>query len=163
MTVAPPKPAPNRALAAFRRARRGAAGENNAYVLLAGLKPQPTFSLLARVQKGLPASALERLREATGLGAAELLAALDLPERTWARRRKSGRLDPAESDRLLRLARVFAAALGLFDGDPRLAREWLSEPRRALGGRVPFALVVTELGAREVEALIGRIEHGVVG
>ena len=56
---------------------------------------------------------------------------------------------------------VFGRALELFEGDSRAAERWLSSPKRALGGAVPYELAETEAGAREVEALIGRIEHGV--
>ena len=35
------------------------------------------------------------------------------------------------------------------------------QKQKALGEKVPLELLVTELGAREVEALIGRLEHGV--
>jgi putative toxin-antitoxin system antitoxin component (TIGR02293 family) len=66
-----------------------------------------------------------------------------------------------ESDRLLRAGRVFGRALELFDGDTNAARNWLSKPQPALGGGVPLELAETEVGAREVEAAIGRIEHGV--
>ncbi len=41
------------------------------------------------------------------------------------------------------------------------AIRWLKRPNRALGGIAPIAALDTELGAREVENLIGRLEHGV--
>jgi len=56
---------------------------------------------------------------------------------------------------------VFRRALQLFDGDTKAARRWLSNPQPALGGAIPLKLAETEVGAREVEAAIGRIEHGV--
>ena len=56
---------------------------------------------------------------------------------------------------------VFGRALKLFEGDSRAAERWLSSPKRALGGAVSSELAETEAGAREVEALIGRLEHGV--
>lgn len=152
-----------RDLAAFRRAVRDRRGEGNEYVLLLGLKAQPAFSLLARLERGIEVGALERLREALGVSSAELLETLGIPERTWARRRREGRLDRDESDRLLRVARIYGRALELLDFDAVVTRAWLGEPRRALGGKVPRELLATELGAREVEALLGRIEHGVVG
>ena len=57
--------------------------------------------------------------------------------------------------------RVFGRALELFEGDSQAAERWLSSPRAALGGATPLELAKTEAGAREVEALIGRLEHGV--
>jgi putative toxin-antitoxin system antitoxin component (TIGR02293 family) len=41
------------------------------------------------------------------------------------------------------------------------ARRWLSSPQVGLGGAVPLAFAATEVGAREVEDLLGRIEFGV--
>jgi putative toxin-antitoxin system antitoxin component (TIGR02293 family) len=60
------------------------------------------------------------------------------------------------------VARVFARALALFDGDADQARAWLSAPQPALGGMPPLVLARTDLGAREVEALVDRLEHGVL-
>jgi putative toxin-antitoxin system antitoxin component (TIGR02293 family) len=59
------------------------------------------------------------------------------------------------------VSRIFARALGLFDGDRDAANQWLSSPQRPLGGSVPLTLTRTEVGALEVERLIGRLEHGV--
>ena len=41
------------------------------------------------------------------------------------------------------------------------ARQWLTSPQYGLGGAVPLEYAETEVGAREVEDLLGRIEHGV--
>ena len=81
--------------------------------------------------------------------------------RTLDRRKREGHLLPEESDRLLRVSRVFGKALELFEGDPKSAREWLSAPQTALGGAVPLDMARTDIGALEVEALAGRLEHGV--
>ena len=37
---------------------------------------------------------------------------------------------------------------------------WLKHPNRALGGLVPVAAIDTELGARQVESILGRIAYG---
>ena len=66
-----------------------------------------------------------------------------------------------ESDRLLRAGRVFGRAIELFDGDAEAARSWLAAPQAVFGGVVPWDLARTDLGAREVEFAIGRIEQGV--
>ncbi len=41
------------------------------------------------------------------------------------------------------------------------ARRWLTSPQVGLGGAVPLDYAETEVGAREVEDLLGRIEYGV--
>ena len=58
-------------------------------------------------------------------------------------------------------ARVFGRAIELFEGDAGAARRWLSSPQTVLGGAVPWDLARTEIGSREVDSAIGRIEHGV--
>jgi putative toxin-antitoxin system antitoxin component (TIGR02293 family) len=51
--------------------------------------------------------------------------------------------------------------LGLFDGDREEARVWLTSPRQTLNEDSPLEFASTEVGAREVEDLIGRLERGV--
>jgi putative toxin-antitoxin system antitoxin component (TIGR02293 family) len=69
-------------------------------------------------------------------------------------------MDRAESDRLVRYARLFARASEALGGHAG-ARSWLVEPARAFHGECPLDYADTEIGAREVEALLGRLEHGV--
>ncbi len=49
----------------------------------------------------------------------------------------------------------------VFDGREALAQEWLRSPNPALGNEVPLIRAATEEGAREVEAILIRLEHGV--
>ncbi len=87
---------------------------------------------------------------------------VQIAPRTLSRRKEEGRLQPDESDRLLRVSRLVGRALELFEGDLETARKWLSTPLRSLRGKAPLELVKTEVGAQEVEALIGRLEHGII-
>jgi putative toxin-antitoxin system antitoxin component (TIGR02293 family) len=132
------------------------------YAALVGLRSEDPIGIFKSVQKGLRYSAVERLQKNSGLATADLAEALVITPRTLTRRKEEGRLEPEESDRVLRLARVLGKALELFEGDVPQAREWLSRPQRALGGQRPLALARTDLGAREVEALADRLEHGVL-
>ena len=90
----------------------------------------------------------------------EISAALDLPLRTFSRRKRECRLSADESDRLFRLARIAARAAEVL-GDEDKASRWLHRPNRALAGERPVALLDTDLGARQVEDVLGRIEYGV--
>lgn len=121
----------------------------------------PLLDAVRLVGRGLPWSALERFRGAAGWSLAELAPLIQVPVRTLDRRRRERRLRPDESDRLVRLARVFQQALALFEGDAVGARQWLGAPVPAFAGLTPLELVTTDPGAREVEALIGRLEHGI--
>ena len=122
---------------------------------------QPLQHLIRQIETGLPYSELEKLAETSGLGAPEIAAAIGIPSRTLARRKISGRLASDESERLVRFSRIFDMALGLFERDRGAALQWLTARRRALGGETALAHLRTEVGAREVENLIGRLEHGV--
>lgn len=91
----------------------------------------------------------------------DALVLVNIPSRTLTRRKREGRFHEDESDRLVRASRLFGRALSLFEGNRDAAKHWLSAPQRALGGAVPFVLARTEVGALEVERLMGRLEHGV--
>ena len=110
---------------------------------------------------GFSYDAFEQLRENAGLSADDVAAWLQLAPRTLTRRKQQRSFAPDESDRILRAARVLRRAIELFDGDREAAAEWLKTPQRALAGIAPLDVARTEVGARDVENLIGRIEHGV--
>jgi putative toxin-antitoxin system antitoxin component (TIGR02293 family) len=88
---------------------------------------------------------------------------LIIADRTLERRIAQGeRLKIDEADGLLRLLRVRDHAVRVFDKTD-LAEEWLRSPNPELEGEIPMAMAATDLGAREVEAVLTRIEHGVFG
>ena len=91
---------------------------------------------------------------------AELAEALDIPERTLARRKREGILSREESAKLLRLARVAARAAEVFE-DLDLALAWLKTPLAALEDAAPISVLDTDIGAESVMDTLGRIEHGV--
>jgi putative toxin-antitoxin system antitoxin component (TIGR02293 family) len=133
----------------------------NRYVALLGMKALKTDDLLKKVQDGFVFDVFEHLTKNIALPPRELAVVVQISSRTLDRRRERGRLEPAESDRILRVSRVFAAAIELFEGDAVAARRWMLQKQKALGEKRPLDLLGTELGARDVEALIGRLEHGV--
>lgn len=145
----------------FRHSLAAGTAESNSYVMLLGLDPVDSRQLLRCAEEGLPYGAFERLVSNTSLPSEEALALVNIPRRTLTRRKREGRFHEDESDRLLRASRIVARALALFEGDREAANRWLSEPQRALGGETPLAFARTEVGALEVERLIGRLEHGV--
>jgi putative toxin-antitoxin system antitoxin component (TIGR02293 family) len=111
------------------------------------------------IREGFPPAVVEELMRASGLTLKELAAALDLSPRSLQRRRRSGRLARYESDRLYRLARIVALA-NQYLGNHVRAMRWLKHPNRALGGIAPLTAIDTELGARQVENVLGRIAYG---
>lgn len=151
---------PSRDVLAFGKARRGGA-RAHAYATLLGFRAYDAPTLLEELEKGFDYRSFDHLQRNLGLSAAGLAQAVGIRPRTLTRRREEGRLRPDESDRLLRISRLFGRALEMFEEDARAARDWLASPQRALGSVTPLDLARTELGAREVERLIGRLEHGV--
>lgn len=126
-----------------------------------GRRAPTATELRDRVRTGLPYQSLESIRERLNLTLPEAAVVLHVPLRTLARRRHGRKLDADESDRLYRLARIAAQAVGVLGTDEKAAM-WLRRPNRALNGEVPLALLDTDLGARQIEDVLGRIEHGVV-
>jgi putative toxin-antitoxin system antitoxin component (TIGR02293 family) len=86
--------------------------------------------------------------------------ALVVPKRTLARRKAANEhLTVEETDKALRLERIAAQAEGVF-GEPEKAQRWLRKPKRELKGETPLAYLASEAGARVVEEMLFRIEHG---
>ena len=132
------------------------------FVSLIGLKVFDPIEIVMLVARGLPFNALTRFQRNTLLSTSDIGELVAIKPRTLHRRKEQGRLAPDESDRLLRATRVFAKTLELFEGDADATRRWLRAPAKALGGETPLRLSQTDLGAREVEALIDRLERGVL-
>ncbi len=83
-----------------------------------------------------------------------------VPKPTLARRVKSKRLSSEESSKVVRVARVWALAVEAWGSDER-AREFLNRPHPMLDGAIPMDTVfATEVGAREVEDILGRLQYG---
>ena len=86
--------------------------------------------------------------------------ALVVPKRTLARRVADDEpLTVEETDKALRLERIAALADRVF-GNPAKAHRWLRKPKQLLGGRTPVEFLASESGARQVEEMLYRIEHG---
>lgn len=133
----------------------------HAYVSLLGLRTYEPAQLHSRVRNGLSYQTFEQLRRVLDLPASRAAELLQISHRTLARRKESKRFEPEESDRLIRLSRLVGLALQLFEGNLDQMRAWLKTPHAALAGQPPLEFATTEIGAREVENLIGRLEHGI--
>ncbi len=122
-------------------------------------EPEAAY-VINKVRDGLAMEEFHCTQDLLGVSEERLAGLLGMSRATLHRRKKAGHLDRSESDRLVRFARIISrasAALGGMEG----ARSWLSAPARAFHGECPLDYADTEIGAREVEALLGRIEHGV--
>lgn len=128
---------------------------------LLGIKAKGTMQLVQAINNGFSFVTLERVRRETGLPMERLAVSIGMSPRTLTRRKKERKLSAAESDRLVTVSRLLAQAVELFEGDKDKALRWFMQSNRALGKLSPLEMAGTETGAREVENLIGRLEHGV--
>jgi len=133
--------------------------------VVAGLVMQdaPALSspdMIRFVKQGLVFDELLALQSSLELPLDKLAQKLGISKATLHRRKLDGRLAPEESDRVIRFARLMGKAVTVFETEEN-ARLWLSSPQVGLGGAIPLDYAGTEIGAREVEDLLGRIEYGV--
>jgi putative toxin-antitoxin system antitoxin component (TIGR02293 family) len=124
-----------------------------------GLSIRSGRDLIAAVRHGLSVKAVEHVLD-TGRMTLSEIDLVVLPRKTLSHRRKIGTLTADQSDRLMRAARVLAAAEDTF-GSQEKAAKWLRRPTSALDGETPLSLLDTSEGALQVENLLGRISHGI--
>lgn len=115
----------------------------------------------ARLQDGLGFDSVLELQRWLEVPIKELAEIVGIPERTLLLRKRQRRLTVDESHRLYRVVRIVFLTLKLFEGDAHVMRRWLKEPCLAFWNRIPVKLLNSEVGARAVENVIGRLEYGV--
>ncbi len=125
-----------------------------------GRRVRTLADLRRAVEAGLPVAALEK---AVAHVAASPAAAAELKYRvvpkTTLYRRAAQRLTAEESERLERLARLTALAEQVWE-DQVFAREFLTSTQPQLDGERPIDLLRSDLGTRQVEDLLLKLEYG---
>jgi putative toxin-antitoxin system antitoxin component (TIGR02293 family) len=118
-------------------------------------KQQFAFESDLRVltREGLPVKALPALAQELSIELKVLAKVVGISDRTLSRRLASGsRLTAEESDRTMRVARIFARAKETF-GNPTKAAHWLNSPNRVMEGETPLSLLDTDAGVQWVETI----------
>jgi putative toxin-antitoxin system antitoxin component (TIGR02293 family) len=118
-------------------------------------------NLPAQVRQGFAFQMIRDFEQYSGIDQRAIARVAGIPEATLLRRRKAGRFDVHESDRLMRIISVFNSAVQLFEGRPDAAARWLQTPAASLGPGVPWELLDTSVGVAMVERLIQQLKHGV--
>lgn len=131
-----------------------------AAISIPGLDTGDLMVCVNAVKKGLPVKVVSDLCRELGVSRSALAKRAGIPERTLMRRMQGKTLTPGQSERMVRLARLFQQAVQVL-GSKENARRWLNSPRPQLNGNTPLEMADTELGAEEVGHLLGRIEYGV--
>lgn len=125
-----------------------------------GVQAGKVEDLIVTLKKGLPISSLNKLCKHMGVSERRLATTVNIAQRTLTRRKSEGRFRPDESERVLRLARLFERAIEVM-GSEQNAQKWFQSPVKGLGGKTPLEFADTEPGAQAVEAMLDRIEDGV--
>lgn len=142
-----------------------ASEEANLYTTYFGFKVQEgrSFNIVEKVRAGFSMAAGKKLASHLGVEPKVLfIRYLGMSRSTVIRREKQPkpRLNPDESDKLVRYAYLLSQATRLMEGHEEAAQEWLDSPSSALGGQTPLECATTEVGARRVEDLITSLEYG---
>ncbi|MDJ0636525.1 MAG: DUF2384 domain-containing protein [Xenococcaceae cyanobacterium MO_188.B29] len=112
------------------------------------------------ILNGLPANAITEIVDRIYPGQTDKYYQL-IPRSTLIRRQKDGSLlSVEESQKAERLARVFSFAVEVW-GDENKAREFMQKAHPMLDNRTPFEASLSELGARQVEQILGRLMFGI--
>lgn len=123
--------------------------------------PRPSVrQQIQKIQAGLSFRAVTNLQKALDLPLGTMATVLGMSRATLHRRKIQGKIDHDESERLMRYQRLLKKAEDVF-GDVESARTWMTTKQPGLGKAVPLEFARTEIGAREIENLLGRIEYGV--
>jgi putative toxin-antitoxin system antitoxin component (TIGR02293 family) len=120
----------------------------------------PTTRAVKVIRAGLPARAFVGVAEVLHLTVDELAGKLGVSARTIRdQQKKLARLSSENTGKLVRIARIQHQARKIFSTNEAVS-DWLSSPAPALDGALPIDLVDTDLGAREVEAVLNGIAYG---
>jgi len=112
------------------------------------------------VREGLDLRWFDRLTALFGTTATAFAAIVGIDARTLSRRRREGKLTTKESNALYHLLVLYEHALDVL-GDAEMVRSWFHTPSPAFADLMPLKLLDTTPGIKEVDNLLGRIEHGV--
>lgn len=126
-----------------------------------GIRTKNLDGLIMQLKRGFPVNSLSKLSHQMGVPENKLATTVNIAQRTLTRRKKEGRFKPDESERVLRIARLFERAIDVM-GTPELARQWFRTSVKGLRGKTPLEFADNEPGAQEVESMLDRIEDGVI-
>ena len=131
------------------------------HACLTSLGSENAQTLIALCKSGLSAKIFDEMADCLQVPDIRLANIINIKKSTLIRRKREGRLNFEESERLYRIVRLFNMAEKIF-GSTEHAREWLNTPSRDLEGKSPLDYADNEIGAREVEAVLDRIGDGVI-
>lgn len=121
-----------------------------------------SFDIISLSRSGVKARFAKKLIKDIQVNQDDFANYVGLKIRTLSRRfeKPSEKMTPEETEKVIRLARVFLQALDIFKNTEKVAA-WLKRNNRSLGDNAPISFLDSEVGAQEVMAILGRIKYGV--
>jgi len=120
-----------------------------------------TSAAIERIAQGLEWADAEFVAKKLGVSLDRFAVLVGVPRSTFFRRQSEGRFTEAESEHIMRFARLWQVACEVFPREAG-AQSWLNRAQVGLDGKVPLDYAKSELGARVVEDLLMRIHHGIL-
>ena len=118
-------------------------------------------SLAQRVAGGLRPAAVEAMAEVFGGNTSRIVGPV-VPDATFRRAKKAGKLSKQHSERLYEIGRVLVAVILAYRGDQDRIEAFLTRPHPLLERQTPFDMArSSSAGANAVLNLIQRAEAGV--
>jgi putative toxin-antitoxin system antitoxin component (TIGR02293 family) len=117
------------------------------------------LELIRLIRGGFSLGLVDALAREAGVRLEELVEFEIIPRRTLAHSKRNERFTPIQSARLARFFRVQQKARHTFGSEDK-AMQWLKRPTNPLNNNAPVAMLDTDEGARLVEDLLTRIDHG---
>ena len=124
-----------------------------------GIKNPGIAKLDAKIRKGFSFQMARRLQSLLAMTDDEVAWHLGISKSAFRRLKKGGKLSRISSDRLYRLAYLFAWAADVLHSKEN-ARKWLTSPHLLFDEHTPLRVAETEPGSREVENMLGKIRYG---
>ncbi len=112
------------------------------------------------VHSGISKQQFLDFKKGTALDYDDLARILGVTRATLHNKSEDGRFSTGVSEKVLRLAAIFAYGREVFGTNERFS-QWLQSDIIALGAHKPIELLDTGFGMDEVLAIIGRIDYGV--
>lgn len=140
-------------------------GERHASVsqLCQFIRENNTHALIASIEAGVEGPVIAHLPRALGATRTEVADLLGVSAKSFQRLIRTGLQGTGTrhvGERAIRLLQVLEKAIDVLEHEDQ-ALAWFHEPNAAFAQRSPFVHAKTELGCRQIENELARIEHGV--
>ncbi len=121
--------------------------------------PPPFTFDWREIERGLPLSTLEEFSAYSGIAVKDLLGVVIHPRTLKHRRQRQEPLNPEESDRLARVARMYELAVRVY-GDREDGRKWLCGQKSRFDEKTALEMLRTEAGEKAVKDFLIQIDEG---